>query len=208
MRKEVAYLMKKPTLCLVVGVPASGKTRLAEGLARIIVNSAYISKDLIQTPFTDTQRISGSTYSLIQGPAFQILVDFADVHLGLGKTPIIDAPFSANHGRNDKYRDWVPPFENAARKYGARLAIVRCLPPSEEILKARIEERLKRNESKWDSWKIDHWTDFMRREPLHFPIPHEDVFEFVSDGLFEDKSKDVLMNFLGTEEYPAGGLAP
>jgi predicted kinase len=208
MRKAVAYFIKKPTLCLVVGVPGSGKTILAEGLARNIVNSAYISKDLIQTPFTDTERISGSTYSLIQGPAFQILIDFADVHLGFGKTPIIDAPFSVNHGRNDKYRDWVLPFERAARKYGARLAIVRCLPPSEEILKARIEERLTRNESKWDSWKIDHWTDFLRREPLHFPIPHDDVLEFVSDGLFEGKSRDVLMKYLGAEEYPAGGLVP
>jgi len=202
MRKAAAYLMKKPTLCLVVGVPASGKTALARELARAINNAAYISKDLIQTPFTAAERGAGSTYSLIRGPAFQILVDFAGVQLDLGKTPIIDAPFSINHGRNDKYRDWVPAFESAARKYGARLAIVRCLPPSEDILKARMEERLRRNESPWDSWKLDHWGEFLRQEPLHFPIPHDDVHEFVSDGLFEDRVEDVLRNYLGAEDRP------
>jgi predicted kinase len=201
MQKAVAYLIKKPTLCLVVGVPASGKTGLARELARAIMNSAYLSKDLIQTPFTDAERIKGPTYSLIQGPAFQILVDFADIQLSLGKIPIIDAPFSINHGRNDQYRDWVPPFDHAARKYGARLAIVRCLPPSEEILRARIEERLNRNESKWDSWKLEHWVDFLKQEPLRFPIPHDDVYEFTSDERIENRVESLLKNYLGAEEF-------
>ena len=209
MQKTAAYIIEKPTLCLVVGVPASGKTALARELARVLMNSAYLSKDLIQTPFTSSERVTGSVYSLVQGPTFQILVDFADIQLGLGKTPIIDAPFSINHGRNDKCRDWVPPFKNAAQKYGARLAIVRCLPPSEAILKARIEERLKRNESKWDGWKLDHWADFLKSEPLHFPIAHDDVHEFLSDELFENRVEGVLKNYLGAEAFPpevkAGG---
>jgi predicted kinase len=197
---DIIHIIKKPILCMVVGVPASGKTSLAKELARKIFNSAYISKDMIQTPFTGAERITGSTYSMIQGPTFQILVDFSSIQLGLGKTPIIDAPFSINHWRNDPYRDWVPAFKNAAARYDARLAIVRCAPPSEDVWRRRIEERLKRNESKWDIWKIDHWADFLEREPMYFPIPHDDVYEFISDAAAERKTKDVLSKYLGAEE--------
>jgi len=195
-----AYILNKPVLCLVVGVPASGKTQLAKELARNIVNSAYLSKDLIQTPFTDSERITGKTYSRIRGPAFQILTDFALVQLGLGKIPIIDAPFSINHWRRDKYSDWVSAFKKAAAQYKARLAIVRCVPPNEGILKKRIKERLKRKESKWDQWKLDHWPEFLKREPADFPIPHNDVHEFVSDEHFKTRVKDVLWNYLGAKK--------
>jgi hypothetical protein len=140
---------------------------------------------------------------MIQGPAFRILVDFADVQLNLGKTPIIDAPFSINHWRNDATRDWVPAFKKTAEKHQTRLAVVRCLPPSEEILRKRIEERLQRNESKWDQWKLDHWSEFMSREPMDFPIPHDDVHGFLSDELFDQRVRDVLIDFLRAEEFTA-----
>ena len=206
MKKDVFYRIEKPILCMVVGVPASGKTMLAKELARKIMASAYLSKDLIQTPFTDSERIAGDTYSMIQGPAFQILVDFADVQLDLGKTPIIDAPFSINQWRNDAYRDWVPAFKNTAEKHRTRLAIVRCLPPSEEILRKRIEERLRRNESKWDQWKFDHWSEFMSREPIDFPILHDDVHGFFSDELFDQRVREVLVDFLRAEEFTAARM--
>jgi len=194
------YIIEKPVLNLVVGVPASGKTFLAKELARKIVNSGYISKDLIQTPFTDSERITGRTYSLIQGPTFRILVDFADVQLSFGKIPIIDAPFSVNHWRKDKYSDWVPAFKNVAARYEARLAIVRCVPPDEGILKDRINDRLKREESKWDKWKLENWSEFLKREPIYFPIAHDDVFEFTSDELFEQRVKEILRDYLGARE--------
>ena len=200
---ESAWRIAPPILCLVVGVPASGKTVLARELARRLADAAYLSKDLIETPFTDAERVAGATYSLIQGPTYRILVDFADVQLGLGKTPILDAPFSINHARDDGYRDWVPPFAGVARRRGARLAIVRCLPPSEDALKARIAERLRRNESKWDAWKLAHWEEFRRREPLRFPIPHDDVCEFLSEEPLGDKIDALLSGYLRASEARA-----
>jgi len=200
MRKAAQYMVNKPVLCMVVGVPASGKTSLAKELAGKIINSAYISKDLIETPFTDAERITGRTYSRIQGPTFRILVDFARLQLALGKTPIIDAPFSINHWRRDKYSHWVPAFKKAAHQFKARLAIVRCVPPNEDVLRIRIEERLKRKESKWDQWKLDHWPEFVKREPSDFPIPHDDIHEFISDEHFETRVKDVLLNYLGAKK--------
>jgi predicted kinase len=184
---------------MVVGVPASGKTSLALELATKITNAAYISKDSIQTPFTDSERVTGETYARVRGPSFRILVDFARTQLRLGKIPIIDAPFSINHWRQDDLSDWVPAFKAAARENGARLAIVRCVPPSEGLLKKRIQERLRRNESTWDRWKLEHWDEFLKREPVRFPIAHDDVREFVSDALFGKRVRDVLIRYLGAE---------
>jgi hypothetical protein len=78
---------------MVVGVPASGKTLLAEKLTEKIIYASYISKDLIQSSFTK-ERITGQIYAMIQKPTFELLVSFADKQLCLNKIPIMDAPFS------------------------------------------------------------------------------------------------------------------
>jgi predicted kinase len=186
------YLFDQPILCMVVGIPASGKTTIARELAGIIVNSAYLSKDLIQSPFTHQERVSGEIYSQIQGPTFNILVNFADTQLSLGKIPIIDAPFSINYWRKDRYSDWVPPFRETAGKYDTRLAIIRCVPPDVKELKRRIKER----KYQWDRWKLNHWEDFLEREPILFPIAHDDVYQVVTDQPVDMIIKDVLNNYI------------
>ena len=139
-----------------------------------------------------TERVEGEIYALVRGPVFNILVNYAGVQLAHGKTPIIDAPFSINHGREDEYSEWVTPFRDVAEKHKARLAIVRCVPPGEEELRRRIETR----KYPWDKWKLENWEEFLRREPLYFPIKHDDVYEAVSDRPLEEMTRDVL-EFLG-----------
>jgi hypothetical protein len=185
------YVVKQPTLCMVVGVPASGKSLLARGLALELLNGAYISKDLIQSPFTK-ERLTGRAYSMIRGPTFHILVSFADIQLGLHKIPIIDAPFSINHWRRDEYSDWTSPFRGVGGKHNARLAIARCVPPSVRGLKRRIQSR----GFEWDVWKLENWDEFLNREPIDFPIPHGDVCEVVTDRPVEKLVEDILTNYL------------
>lgn len=185
------YFVEYPLLCMITGVPASGKTVLARELAGIIINGAYLSKDLIQSPFTSTERLSGEIYSQIQGPTFNILVSFAENQLSIGKIPIIDAPFSINHWRKDQYTEWIPPFKKTADKYNARLAIIRCVPPSIEELKRRIQKR----NYEWDSWKLKNWKEFLEREPICFPIMHDDVYQVVTNQPVALIVKDILANF-------------
>lgn len=173
-------------------MPASGKTSLAQALCKEIVNACCLGKDLIQSEFTRDERVTGEIYSLVRQPAFNIQVKFADLHLALGKTPVIDAPFSINHWRADELSDWVSPFRAAAEGRQARLAIIRCVPPDEETLRRRIEER----GYPWDKWKLENWAEFMEREPFRFPIPHDDVYEVTSDAPVERTAKDVLANHL------------
>lgn len=186
------YSLSRSTLCLVVGVPASGKTSVAQALVRAVRDSAYLSKDLIQSCFTTTERVTGETYSMIQGPAFDILVSFASTQLLLGKHPVVDAPFSVNSWRRDAYSDWVSPFSRVARERGARLAIVRCKPPDIAELRKRIEQR----HYEWDKWKLEHWDEFLEREPVDFPIDHDDVLEVVTDRPSDQIVDDVLVKYL------------
>lgn len=186
------YIVQEPTLCIVVGVPASGKSSLAQRLAQEMINGAYLSKDLIQSPFTRTERVTGEIYSMIQGPTFNILVSYADIQLSLGKIPIINAPFSINYWREDKYSDWISPFRGVAEKHNARLAIIRCIPPSVDELRKRVQER----GYEWDVWKLENWDEFLKREPINFPILHDDVCEAVSDRPIKDIAADILINYL------------
>jgi predicted kinase len=190
------YQLKRLTLCLIVGVPASGKTRLALQLARQLGNSAYLSKDLIQSAFTDQERIEGEIYSMIQGPTFNILVNFCALQLDLGKHPIIDAPFSINHWRKDDYSDWIRFFKTAAKKRNARFTVIRCLPPSLEELKNRIQQR----GYAWDNWKLNHWNEFLEREPVDFPIRHDDVMEIISNRPVENLVRQICTQHLAGQK--------
>lgn len=185
------YIIQQSTLCMVVGVPASGKSLLARGFAQELLGGSYISKDLIQSSFTK-KRLTGKIYSMIRGPTFQILVSYADTQLGLHKIPIIDAPFSINHWRRDEHSDWISPFRGVAEKHSARLAIVRCIPPSVRELKRRIQRR----GFEWDEWKLKNWDEFLNREPIDFPIPHGDVYEVVTDRPIGKLVEDILTNYL------------
>jgi predicted kinase len=187
-----AYRLLHPVSCIVVGVPASGKTTLALELARSLDSAAYLSKDMLQSPFTGTERVEGSTYSLISRPTFQTLVNFTDIQLSLGKIPVIDAPFSINHWRGDSLSDWITPFRTVAEKRNARLAVIRCVPPGEDALRARIE---KRNLPR-DGWKLEHWQAFLEREPMDFPIDHGDTCRVVTDRPATDLVQDLLRGFL------------
>ncbi len=187
-----AYEAGGPTACLVVGVAGSGKSLLTGELVRRLANSVYISKDMVQSPFT-SERLTGEEYARVSGPTYHFLVDFVATQLSLAKIPFVDAPFSINHWRRDAYSDWIPPFREAAERHGARLAVIRCLPPSLDVLRDRIAARA----YPWDQWKLDNWDEFLAREPLDFPIAHDDVQEVVSDRPMDELADELLRGYLG-----------
>ncbi len=181
---------------MVVGVPASGKTSLARGISAALRDSAYLSKDLIQSAFTETERVDGDTYSRIQGPTYKILVDFSDVQISTGKTPVIDAPFSVNAWRKDAYSDWIASFKAVALKHSTRLAVIRCMAPGNKELKKRIQNR----HYPWDEWKLAHWEEFLKREPPDFDISHSDVLNLVTDRPAPVLVTEVLKDFIKANE--------
>ncbi len=186
------YQLTTPTACLVVGVAGSGKSLLARELVARLTNSVYVSKDMVQSPFT-SERLMGEEYARVSGPTYRFLVDFVTTQLSVFKIPFVDAPFSINHWRRDAYSNWIAPFREAAEKAGARLAIIRCLPPSLDVLRERIAARA----YPWDKWKLDNWSEFLTREPPDFPIEHDDVCEVVSNRPPDELADELLRDYLG-----------
>jgi predicted kinase len=189
------FNIKNPTLCMVVGVAGSGKTVLAHHLAKSLHNSAFLSKDLIQDCFTKTERVNGKTYSMVRGPTFNILLNFADMQLSHGKIPIIEGPFSRNFRLKDEYQDWPSHFRRIAEKHNARFAIIRCKAPSKQELKKRIKQR----SYPWDKSKLDNWEQWVKFEPENFPIPHDDVCEVITNKPIGKLTNEVLVNYLQAE---------
>lgn len=134
------FRLSTPHVFIIVGVPGSGKTTFAHAFACLLNNSAYLSKDMIQSQFTEAKDINDDLYSSISLPALKLLVTFTDVHCSLGKTPVIDAPFSRNHTYSDERADWIIPFKEIADKHKAPLKILRCQPPNEEEHKRRLKK--------------------------------------------------------------------
>lgn len=187
-----AFELTAPMACLVVGVAGSGKSLLARALVARLANSAYMSKDMVQSPFT-TERLTGDAYARVSGPSYHFLVDFVATQLSLAKVPFVDAPFSINHWRRDAYSDWIPPFRDAAGRHGARLAIIRCRPPSLDVLRERIAARA----CSWDAWKLANWAEFLTREPMGFPIAHDDLREVITDRPPDELAAELLQDYLG-----------
>ncbi|MBN2459233.1 ATP-binding protein [Candidatus Woesearchaeota archaeon] len=177
---------------MVVGVAGSGKTFLAHEIAKRVPNSVFISKDLVQSCFTNTERVNGKTYSAIRGPTFNLLLNFADMQLSHGKIPIIEGPFSRNFRLKDEFQDWPSHFRKLADKHNARFAIIRCKAPSQEELKKRIQGR----GYVWDKEKLENWERWTSFEPEDFPIPHDDVHELVTDKPCDELSEEVILNYL------------
>jgi predicted kinase len=183
-----------PTACLVVGVAGSGKSLLARELVECLANGTYISKDMVQSPFT-SERLIGEEYARVSGPTYRFLVDFVAMQLSLAKIPFVDAPFSINHWRRDAYSDWIPPFRKATKQHGARLAVIRCLPPSLDSLRERIAAR----GYPWDRWKLENWDEFLSREPTDFPIAHDDLCEVVTNRPTAELAEELLHEYLSAE---------
>ncbi|MBI4983325.1 AAA family ATPase [Candidatus Woesearchaeota archaeon] len=185
------HTLPQPLLCIVCGVAGSGKTSLGTEVSKRLANSVFLPKDLIQGAFSTTER-RGDTYNQISIPTLRILIGFADLQLSQGKIPIIDHPFSFNHRREDERKDWVALFKAVADKHKVRLAVIRCVPPSEEELKNRLQQR----GNVYDRWKLNNWEKFMDNEPIEVIVKHHDVLQVVTDRPAEELAEQIILDYL------------
>ncbi len=179
MRREIerymdlayGYALKftRPTLWIVCGLPASGKSTISNELSRIldikVFGSDLVRKELfglkphnvMDVPFEKGIYSKGAG-SLTYGK----LLLLAQEEIETGDSVILDATFSTTHQRNEALR--------LARDTDANIVFVECLSPA-NLSKARLMKR--RNKTSVSDARLRHFKQFKKHfEPLN-EIPDE-----------------------------------
>jgi predicted kinase len=142
-------------LILMGGLPGSGKSTVAEGVARAL-NLAILSAD----PVEAVMRRAGLPESQTGVASYLVLEAVADEQLKLGHSVIIDAVNPVEPAR--------AMWRALAQKHAADLKIIECVCRDETLHRARVEARVRAipglPELTWqrvERRKADHdpWTD-------------------------------------------------
>jgi predicted kinase len=154
--------MNEPTLHIVIGTAGSGKTTIAQQLARRH-GAAYLDKDAMSARFVETalvaagydpgDRESNTFYREHLLPLeYDSLLDVAGANLRIGRSVVIDAPFSPFLSDPDfitkaaKRFDW-PPVD--------LIEVVRV-----RVSPETLQDRLRTRGLERDRFKLAHWDQY------------------------------------------------
>ena len=181
----------KPTLILIGGGAASGKSRISIELAQLISNAVLLDKDslfgvwvdaLLYTHGRPTDRDCTVYWDYIRPLEYKCLERLAYDHLQLGKVVVIDAPLRPE--LNDPA--WVDRINCACQALGAKLIAV-WVEVSPECAHQRMRQR---SESR-DKWKLENWNEFVRRQSYSAPCAANLVLQ--NDGVQPESAASIII---------------
>ncbi len=156
----------QPSLILIMGVAGSGKTTLAREILRRIW-AVYLDNNQIVDAFFPRTR-TGQAYEKMRPNFYKALYTITEENLKLGMSVLLDVP----HIKEVQTKEWRNFIKRLVKRTKAKAVIIRCLC-SEKTLHSRISSRGEER----DRWKLDHWNDFLKQQPVNAPIPfhHLDI---------------------------------
>jgi predicted kinase len=151
----------EPTLRIVIGTAGSGKSTVARRLAREH-HAAYLDKDAMSARFVEAalvaagyaagDRESNAFYREHLLPLeYDSLLDVAGDNLRIGRSVVLDAPFSPYLGD--------PGFITAAAQRfnwpPVDIDVIRV-----RVFPATLQQRLRKRGLLRDRWKLAHWEEY------------------------------------------------
>lgn len=160
------YFPGRCCLILVMGVAGSGKTRIAREILRHVW-AVYLDNNHIADAFFPDTR-NAARYHELRAGFYDALYTIAEENLKLGNSVLLDVP----HVKEIQSRDWRSLIQAIVMASQAKMIVLRCVC-SEQVLRARLISR----GEKRDQWKLKHWKEFLKQQPIkvRIPFPHLDI---------------------------------
>ena len=186
-------------MILVTSPPACGKTYISKALARNLRHVVYLDKDTL-IPLSnrvfaaageEINRSSEKKKKNIRDYEYETIVDIGVEALEYDDIVLINAPFTKEvHDEETLER-----FRTKLRRKNAKLVIIWV------VTDPRIcHERMIARNSDRDTWKLEHWDEYIQTVDFSIPEPLErldaghDLILFYnsSDEEFEQSMKTIL----------------
>ena len=188
-----ARLVSKPTIVIICGAPASGKTTLAHRLARDL-RIPLLEKDLIKEAIADAVSPSDRDASRQIGAAsMNVLFELAHSMLSRNVSTILESNFLAQFARNDLAN--LSPI--------ATLLVVQCSAPV-HVIEARYRNRASagsRHAAHFDLDALPDLVDRLDRDEFNLtPLPYPSVIVDTTAGY--DPEYPVLLERIRSALHP------
>ena len=184
------------SLILVTSPPACGKTYVSKAIAKKLDHVVYLDKDTLIVLSKQIFVVANQEYNRssdffeehIRDYEYYAVLDLAFEALEYEDNVLINAPFT-REVRNPQY---IADLRAKLAKIGARLVLV-WVDTSPDTCHERM---IKRNSSR-DTWKLEHWDEYISRCNFTMPENVGDVFVFKNNNGQEfDESLDRIADFL------------
>ncbi len=189
--------MKK--LILVTSPPACGKTYISKQLSKTLKHVVYLDKDTLILLSKQIFKVAGEEYNRssqffednIRDYEYETVVALALEALDYDDIVLINAPFT------EEIRDinYINNLKEKLKEKNARLVVV-WVDTSKEVCKQRMVAR----NSDRDTWKIEHWDEYIADCDFSVPILLDDpkiiddllIFKNSSDEEYEESMSRII----------------
>ncbi|MDY0910481.1 AAA family ATPase [Microbacterium sp. CFBP9034] len=155
-----ATVWQQPTLVVVTGLPGTGKSTLAEGIATAAGAPAF-SVDWLLGAIAPSGVLDGAPRPVVRGIYERLLRSLLSRQLMLGQSAILDTIAA-----DETIQEW----SSIAHQHGGRLITIECVCSNEAVHRSRIEGRT-RNIPGWHEIDWSH-VEFMKTELEPLSVPH------------------------------------
>jgi len=149
-----------------MGVAGTGKSTLSREILRRL-RAVYLDNNLIADAFFPDTR-NGPNYERLRPRFYKALYRIAEENLKFGNSVLLDVP----HIKEVQTAHWRAFIKQLVMRARATMVVIRCFC-SEKVLHKRIRSRKEPR----DHWKLEHWKEFLREQPIKARIPwrHLDI---------------------------------